>query len=111
MKKEKFFIGNCILLFSLLLLYKVSEFILRLNDLSFLNIVKFIFATIFTILLFSILIQVIILLYYYTNRNVTATVLTSFITIGSMVFYLFGCILLYAFTDTEHIIEKTVKKW
>ena len=110
MKKEKFFIGNCILLFSLLLLYKVSEFILRLNDLSFLNIVKFIFATIFTILLFSILIQVVIILYYYTNRNVTATVLTSFITVGSMVFYLFGYILLYGFTDTEHIIEKNGEK-
>lgn len=52
----------------------------------------------------------VILLYYYTNRNVTATVLTSFITVGSMVLYLFGCILLYGFTDTEHIIEKNGEK-
>lgn len=110
MKKEKFFIYNCILLFSLVLLYKISKYILRLNGIGFLNVVKFIFATIFTILLFSILIQVIVLMYYYTNRNITATVLISFIIGGSMVLYLFGCIISYAFTDVEHIIEKDGKK-
>lgn len=35
MKKEKFFIVNCILLFSLLLLYKVSKYILGLNGIGF----------------------------------------------------------------------------
>lgn len=49
-------------------------------------------------------------MYYYTNRNVTATVLISFIIGGSMVLYLFGCIISYAFTDVEHIIEKDGKK-
>lgn len=111
MKKEKFFIVNCILLFSLVLLYKVSKYILRLNGIGFLNVVNFTFATIFTILLFSILIQVIVLMYYYTNRNVTVTVLIGFIIGGSMVLYLFGCIISYAFTDVEHIIEKDGKRW
>ena len=61
MRRKKFFIINCILLFSLVLLYKAFEYILRLNNLRFLNYINITVAAIFTILLFSILIQIIIL--------------------------------------------------
>lgn len=116
MRRKKFFIINCILLFSLVLLYKASEYILRLNNLRFLNYINITVAAIFTILLFSILIQIIIFLYNITCKSDTKTStrvlckLGIFFIVLSIGIYIFVGFILYAFTESEHIVEKDGKK-
>ncbi|MBS6043951.1 MAG: hypothetical protein KIA08_14865 [Clostridium baratii] len=116
MRRKKFFIINCILLFSLVLLYKAFEYILRLNNLRFLNYINITVAAIFTILLFSILIQIIIFLYNITCKSDTKTPtrilcrLGIFFIVLGIGIYIFIGFIFYAFTEPEHIVEKDGKK-
>lgn len=114
--KKKFFIINCIMLFLTIIMYKILEYIVKLNKLVLLNWVNFVFASIFTILVFSILIQIIIFLYkiMHKSNDKTSTrilckigILLIVLSIGS---YIFIGFVLYAFTDPEHIVEKNGKK-
>lgn len=48
--KKKFFIINCIMMFLLITVYEIPEYIIKLNDFVLLNWVNFAFASIFTII-------------------------------------------------------------
>lgn len=116
MRRKKFFIVNCIVLLLLVLIYIVLAYIVRLNNFSFLNVVNFTFAAIFTLLLFSILIQIIIFLYNLTYESGAKTStrilcrLGIFFIVLSIGIYTFVGFILYAFTEPEHIVEKDGKK-
>ncbi|MDK0920054.1 hypothetical protein P5F52_14930 [Clostridium perfringens] len=108
--KKKFFIINCIILFFIILVYRFSEYILRLNNLTFLNSFNAILGIIFTVVLFSILIQIIIFLYYFTERSFIATTLISLIIGVCMIVYSIVGLSSYAFAGQEHFVEKDGKK-
>ncbi|MDQ0150026.1 hypothetical protein ACFO6R_08415 [Eubacterium multiforme] len=114
--KKKIFIINCITLFLIIIVYKILEYILKLNKLVLLNWVNFIFVSIFTILVFSILIQIIIFLYKIMRKSNDKTSTRILCKIGislivlSIGIYIFIGFVLYAFTDPEHIVEKDGKK-
>lgn len=114
--KKKLFIINCIMLFLTIIMYKILGYILNLNNLTFLNDVNFVFACIFTILLFSILIQIIIFLHKFIYKNGAKTSTRILCRLGilfiilSIGIYIFLGFILYAFTCPEHIVEKDGKK-
>lgn len=114
--KKKLFIINCIMLFLTIIVYKIFGYILNLNNLTFLNGVNFVFACIFTILLFSILIQIIIFLHKLICKSGVKTSIRILCILGilfivlSISIYIFLGFILYAFTYPEHIVEKDGKK-
>lgn len=97
MKKKKLFTINCISLVSLLPIYMLLEYIiLRLNNLAFMNIVVYIFISIFAILIVLILIQL--------------GMRTIGVIISMMILFIFGFIV-FAFTyKPEHIMDKDGKQ-
>ena len=108
--KKKLFIINCIMLFLTIIVYKIFGYILNLNNLTFLNGVNFVFACIFTILLFSILIQIIIFLHKLICKSGVKTSTRILCILGILFIYIFLGFILYAFTYPEHIVEKDGKK-
>ncbi|MBS6005733.1 MAG: hypothetical protein KIB43_02115 [Clostridium baratii] len=108
--RKKLLIINCIMLVFIILVYKFSEYILRVNNLTFLKSINTIFGVTFTVLLFSFLIQIIIFIYYFTKRSTIITTSISLIVGGGMVVYLWLGLLSYGFDGQEHFVEKDGKK-
>ncbi|WP_300347147.1 hypothetical protein [Clostridium sp.] len=115
--KKKLLIINCIMLFLTIIVYKISEYILNLNNLAFLNWVNFVFICIFTILLFLILIQIIVFLHKLIWKSGTKTSTRILCRLGILFIvliigiYIFFGFILYVFTNKpEHILEKDGKK-
>ncbi|MFR9241849.1 MAG: hypothetical protein ACLVKE_14180 [Clostridium baratii] len=115
--RKKFFIINCIMLFLIIIMYKILEYIIKLNNFVLLNWVNFVFASIFTILVFSILIQIIIFLHKImrksndkTSTRILCKIGISLIVLSIGVYIFIGFILYAFFTDPEHIVEKDGKK-
>ncbi|WWU64666.1 hypothetical protein QJR26_16915 [Clostridium baratii] len=108
--RKKLLIINSIMLFCIVLVYKVLEYKLKVNNLTFLNSVNTIFGVTFSVLLFSLLIQIIIFIYYLTNRNTLVTTSISLVIAGFVLVYLWFGAIAWAFTESEHIVEKDGKK-
>lgn len=117
MKKKKLFIIKSISLIFIFLIYKILEYILRLKNLDFMNIIVYLFISIFTILILSILIQIISTLYNITKGGtvklpirIISGVGATLVTFSMIILIIFGFI---AFTFThqpEHIVKKEGKR-
>lgn len=117
MKIKKMFIINCIILISLLLIYRLLEYILRGNNLTFTNPVIYTFASIFTVLLLSILVQIVIILFNIARKKTIKlsiriiSGLGVFMTTFSIVIFLILGLFAFVFSyEPEHIVEKNGKK-
>lgn len=110
MKRKKLITIKCTILIALIIIYKLLDYILRINNLAFMNSVIYIFSGICCVLIFLIMIQAIVGLYHIVKNKM----LKLFIGAISSVFILvllYSTFLIFAFTyEPEHIVEKDDKK-
>lgn len=114
--KKKIFVIKCISLISLVSIYKLLEYILKLNNLAFMNRIIYLFTSIFTILIFLILVQLITVLYTIAREKIRKASIRLVSGIGatlvafSIVFLMIFGFLAFAFLhQPEHIVEKDGK--
>lgn len=117
MKTKKLFIINCIIPILLLSIYKLSQYILSILNLAFMNNTIYIFSIIFFIVLVPFLLQVTIALYNISKKEAAKLSIRYTSVVGAIVIafvicisYIFG----YAFFGftykPEHVVERDGKK-
>lgn len=117
MKSKKKLIISSISFISLLSIYKLSEYMLRMNNLAFTNFVVNIFIFFSAILVLSIFVQTIVILYNIAKKGtlklplrVISGIGTIIISVSIIVFLLYGFVA-FSFTHKpEHIVEKNGKQ-
>lgn len=114
--KKKIFIINIFLLVLWLICLKLIEHKIRLSNLILTNISINLMAGILTILLFSLLVQIIIHLYKFVhkrNKELYLKIIAGlgiFLVVASMVMYLMIGFIFFAFEGPEYTVEKDGKK-
>ncbi|MDQ0150304.1 hypothetical protein ACFO6R_10905 [Eubacterium multiforme] len=114
--KKKIFIINIFLLVVWLICLKFIDYEIRLNNLMFTNISINLIASIFTVLLFSLLVQIIMYLYKFVhkrNKKLYLEIIAGlgiFLVVASMVMYLMIGFIFFAFEGPEYTVEKDGKK-
>lgn len=117
MKKKKLCIFNCISLISLILVYKLLEYILRLNNFAFMNVVVYMFTFIVVVLSLSILSQIVVFLHNSVKKRTIELPIRIISGIGMAIAAVSGSILIiYGFTtfifmhQPEYVLEKRGKR-
>ncbi|MDQ0150307.1 hypothetical protein ACFO6R_10920 [Eubacterium multiforme] len=114
--KKKIFIINIFLLVLWLICLKLIEHKIRLSNLILTNISINLMAGILTILLFSLLVQIIIYLYKFVhkrNKELYLKIIARlgiFLVVTSMLMYLMVGLILFSFERSDYIVEKNDKK-
>lgn len=117
MKRKKLFIIKCAILVILTIIYKLLEYVLKINNLAFMNTVVYTFIVISIVLFFSILIEVIKALYNTRKKKTLKLSMRIISGIGiAAVVVLIILLLIYGFVafvfshKPEYIVVKDDKK-
>lgn len=110
MKRRRLITVTCAILAVLIIIYKLLEYILEINNLAFMNSIVYVFSGICCVLIFSIIIQAIIGIIHIVKNKILKVLIGAMSSI--LILGLFSiAYVTFAFAYTpEHIVEKDDKK-